>query len=123
MPEFIPTKTPAGYDEFLTGYLNAVEFTECHADNPEMQGAEFSKEFLEQARKDCAKFTVENYEILNQAGSPAQNGTDFWFTRNGHGVGFWDRGYPTEISKPLTKAAHSFGELCPYVGDDGLIYA
>ncbi len=66
--------------------------------------------FVEQARKDCAKFTVENYELLNRAGDPWQNGSDFWYTRNGHGVGFWDRGYPDDVADPLTEACKTFGE-------------
>lgn len=45
-------------------------------------------------------------------------GHDFWLTRNGHGVGFWDRGlgergdYLTSMSKP-------FGESTLYVNDNG----
>lgn len=37
-------------------------------------------------------------------------GRDFWYTRNGHGVGFWDRDLG-EVGDKLTKIAKSFGEL------------
>jgi hypothetical protein len=49
-------------------------------------------------------------------------GHDFWLTRNGHGAGFWDGDWPEPLATVLTDAAHAFGELSPYVGDDGLIY-
>jgi len=55
-----------------------------------------------------------------------QIGYDFYLTRNRHGAGFWDRfGGDTEgarFGRVLTDAAHPYGEACPYVGDDGLIY-
>ena len=48
-------------------------------------------------------------------------GHDFWLTRAGHGVGFWDRGLG-EVWKELTDAAHAFGDVCLYIGDGDLIY-
>lgn len=65
---------------------------------------------LEAAKADCLKFQAENGLLLALAGDDEQNGFDFWFTRNRHGVGFWDRGYPESVAKPLTDAAHKFGE-------------
>lgn len=53
-----------------------------------------------------------------------QAGRDFWFTRNGHGVGFWDRGLG-EVGDKLSNACGwrtSFQQVDSYVGDDGLIY-
>lgn len=58
----------------------------------------------------CADFQRSNAEMLTRAGGPAQNGHDFWLTRNRHGVGFWDRGYPAEVGRALTNAAHAYGE-------------
>ena len=42
----------------------------------------------------------------------AQAGRDFWFTRNGHGVGFWDRQELDEdgFGEALSKIAKGFGE-------------
>jgi hypothetical protein len=38
-------------------------------------------------------------------------GADFWYTRNGHGVGFWDRdNIPERTRERLQKIAQSFGE-------------
>ena len=66
--------------------------------------------------EDCQKFQEQNAALLAQPGDSEQNGMDFWYTRNHHGVGFWDRGYPDEISKPLTDAAHKFGEVNCFMG-------
>lgn len=48
---------------------------------------------------------------------------DFILTRNGHGCGFWDGDWWEPWASQLTDLAKSFGEICCYVGDDGLIYA
>lgn len=108
-------------DDFLRGYCDAALFT---TDDNAPSGCDYvdcgrSDEmftslpdwFIEQARKDCAEFAVSNCELLLKAGDPLQNGADFWYTRNGHGVGFRDRGYPDEVADPLTDAAEKFGEV------------
>lgn len=48
-------------------------------------------------------------------------GHDFYMTRNGHGVGFWDRGLG-EPGKWLTGMAKPFGESRLHVGTDNLVY-
>lgn len=40
----------------------------------------------------------------------SQHGHDFLLTRNHHGVGFWDRGYPYAIANVLTENAQAYGE-------------
>lgn len=72
-------------------------------------------------------------------------GRDFWFTRNGHGVGFWDREalngdapdalqIPNPDHKPYRTTSigdnlsnlcgwrSAFGEVNAYLGDDGRVY-
>jgi hypothetical protein len=49
-------------------------------------------------------------------------GHDFWLTRNRHGAGFWDRGFPGTLGDDLTAVAESFGEGFLFVGDDGRLY-
>lgn len=39
----------------------------------------------------------------------SQHGHDFLLTRNGHGTGFWDRGYDYETSRILTEDAYAYG--------------
>lgn len=69
---------------------------------------------------DCDKFQKEN----DLTGYPLkQAGHDFWFTRNGHGVGFWENDFGTEKQcEALTKASEVFGYCYLYVGGDGKIY-
>lgn len=67
--------------------------------------------WMAQAVADCAKFQSENETLLEQAGTDSQNGHDFWLTRNRHGAGFCDRGYPDEIGDALKEASQKFGEV------------
>lgn len=60
-----------------------VGYTDLHPDS------------LAAIRADCEAWQAANAEILQLAYATgydeAQAGRDYWFTRNGHGVGFWDR--------------------------------
>lgn len=105
MPEFIlDTGSHAGaaafnaLDAFTRGYIEAAFFTECHADNPELESAtvaDIAPDSLAAIIADCATWQAANAALLEQAYecdySAEQAGRDYWFTRNGHGVGFWDR--------------------------------
>lgn len=48
-------------------------------------------------------------------------GNDFWYTRNGHGTGFWDRGLG-EVGDRLAKRARKFGDVYVYWGDDSKVH-
>ena len=48
-------------------------------------------------------------------------GHDLWLTRNGHGSGFWDRGYDNDISDILTNAAKSLGSAYLFLNEQGKI--
>lgn len=48
-------------------------------------------------------------------------GHDFYLTRNGHGVGFWDRDLG-EVGDWLTAMTKPFREASLYLGDDGNVY-
>lgn len=83
---------------------------------------------LSKMEHDCQDFQ-QKYKALYESGGwdDDQAGYDFWLTRNGHGTGFWDRGYDydaEDIGKQLTIAAKSYGTFDIYLGDgkyDGLI--
>lgn len=94
--------------------------------------ADLAPEALASIEADCARFERENAALLAQAyklyrphpDAPTPEcsaGHDFWFTRNGHGVGFWDRGLG-DVGQALTAACHVFGTCDIYVGDDGKLY-
>ena len=106
--------------DFLRGYLDAALFT---TDETPPSGRDYVESgrademfprvpawFGAKAESDCARFEQENAAALDAAGSAWQNGCDFWYTRNCHGVGFWCRDYDDKTSGQLTDAAHAFGE-------------
>lgn len=108
---------PSELDEFTLGYVLAALWTT----DPSPGQGDYTETglslvdsipsyWMEQAIADCERFQAENAELLEQAEDDSRNGHDFWLTRNGHGTGFWDRGYPDEIGDALTVAAHAFGE-------------
>jgi hypothetical protein len=47
-----------------------------------------------------------------------QLGHDFWLTRNGHGAGFFDRGYDEEDENILMKASRDMGSVDLYINDN-----
>lgn len=111
---------PSELNEFTFGYVVAALWTsqpedECKSGDFEQEGLSLVDSiplyWMEQAIADCDRFQAENETLLEQAGGDSQNGHDFWLTRNGHGAGFWDRGYPDEIGDALKEACHKFGEV------------
>lgn len=116
---------------FLGGYLTAALWS-SNDESDESGGDplddnysinDISDELMQTAIDDCNKFEKENAADLAAATSDdSQNGHDFWLTRNGHGVGFWDRGYEEALGERLSEAARVFGYFNLYVGDDGKIY-
>ena len=94
----------------------------------------FSQCALNRMEKDCQAFYLNNIELLKQAigketdaRNPSykyydwsQAGHDYWLTRNGHGVGFWDRGLGS-IGDKLSQACQ-YDEVYAYLGDDNLVY-
>jgi hypothetical protein len=87
----------------------------------EYETSDITEKSKEHAKKDIEKF-------LAVVGDSAEDitedmlGHDIWLTRNGHGAGFFDRGYDPEIEKVLTNAAQALKEDYIYDGDDGRVY-
>ncbi|MGI9306585.1 MAG: hypothetical protein ACR2P5_04695 [Gammaproteobacteria bacterium] len=116
-----------GLDTFTQGYIEAMFWTEAHADNPELDGAAFDElapSALALIKGDCLDFQESYGDLLDRAEDEfnyLDGGVDFWLTRNRHGAGFWSRDLES-IGRELTDAAHIYGESYIYRGDDGLIY-
>ena len=140
MPQFEmplgPCQTWQEIDSFTQGYWEAAFFTEAHGDNPDLEEATFADVAEASGRAavaDCEAFQTQHAALLARAYlveayrggrvdyNPNQAGRDFWFTRNRHGVGFWDRGLG-DIGDSLTDAAHDCGEVNMVRGDDGKVY-
>lgn len=69
-------------------------------------------EYVERRGVECRAHGYSAWECV---------GHDLWLTRNGHGVGFWDRGLG-ELGDKLTEAARAAGERTLYAGSDGQLY-
>ena len=117
-------------DEFTQGYVEAMFWTECNSDNPELEDATFgdlAPETLAAIIEDCAAFQDANaddlakaYETEKIVYDESRAGHDYWLTRNGHGAGFWDRGLGF-VGEALSIACrHRTVDL--YRGDDGRLY-
>lgn len=121
--------------DVVDGYIEAMLFS-SNDESDESGGApldqnygpdDLSPQARATARATCAAFVkrnraaIEKFKQITGRGDDAV-GHDLWFTRNGHGVGFWDRGAGA-VGEKLSKAANKMGGVDPYVGDDGQIYA
>lgn len=76
--------------------------------------------------KDIMHFLSQNKELVQEAlqyTTPEQIGHDLWFTRNGHGTGYWDRQELKNagISDKLTEAAKQMGSK-NLLAADGNVY-
>lgn len=122
--------------EFLNGYITALLWSSTDdngepLDNGEYQlapearakCAEDCARFMAMAQIDLAKYEASRSHSLDYSVSECA-GHDFWLTRNGHGVGFLDRGLD-ELGDRLTAlCGHGspFPPVDAYVGDDGKVY-
>jgi hypothetical protein len=150
MPEFkmngVQEPDFQALDEFTQGYIEAMFFTECGGSKedgtfdpengsqlPDEAGFyDIAPDALADIAKDCAKFQADNKDLLEQSYkqetndsyreyTPERAGHDYWFTRQGHGVGYWDRGFG-ELGDSLSAAAKKTGEAYVTYGDDGKVY-
>lgn len=110
---------------FIAGYLEALFFadTATNSDGETVEnlvGLDLSTIAMDECRQDCARFLdlAGQKVMLAIAGSDgydhAQAGRDFWFSRQGHGVGFWDRGLGL-VGDDLHNVAEHFGEKHLYI--------
>ena len=101
-------------------YCEAIEFTDSYELSDDYIG--FSPEFVTEQKAELAEF-LDNPEVEDAVYIHGIRGVvhDFWYTRNGHGTGFWDDNY--EEADTLMKIADSFGEVSTYEGDDHLLYS
>ena len=124
-------------DSFTSSYITCALWSSM--DNLESNGGDpLDKKYtiediesstLKKMVMDCQNFKLKYEELYDRGDwSDDEAGHDFWLTRNGHGTGFWDRGYGNEekeeIGKQLTQAAKSYGTFDLYLGDgkyDGMI--
>ena len=113
------------FADFWLAYTQAIAFT-ASADSeggslfggsgefdenwPECYNNEYGDKLTDREREDlfnsAVGFFVDNLADIIEDAEHA--GRDFHFTRNGHGCGFWDGHWPTDIGQRLTKAAKTY---------------
>ena len=82
-----------------------------------------SKESYEKIAKGATKFINENKALLKKHNISTESlGHDLFLDSQGHGVGFWDRGYGDDGDTLSKSASKIFASDQPYVGDDKKIY-
>ena len=116
-----------GFDEFWESYLVAIAFTandETDGDNPtplyDNPGGDIADvldveeltqlipaDALLELLGDAMAFFLDNRALIGDECERA--GSDFHFTRNGHGAGFWDGDWPADAGHKLTEAAKVYG--------------
>lgn len=136
MPKFIldygSTEAVKRYNEqdtFTRGYIEAMFFTNTGTgDDGELEHAtvaDLDDDAWETIIKDCKGFQENNAELLEVAygcdGYNEENaGHDFWYDRNGHGTGFWDReALDEELQSALNKVASAYPTADPFMTDQG----
>jgi hypothetical protein len=121
--------------QFIKGYTSCMLWSsvgshpETEEDLENLEDYPLAEETKEKIEKDCRKWIKTNllslkayaltYESEYQVWECA--GHDYWLTRAGHGVGYWDRGLG-KLGDRLTKACKKSGYVYAYLGDDLLIY-
>lgn len=142
------SRTFASLDSFTQGYIEALFFTECAPNAPDAETfhaqcesgvnegsipndatfADLAPDALAAIVADCEAFQAANRADLGEAldngringYDESRAGNDYWYTRNGHGTGFWDRGLGDAGDK--LAAACRYREVHIYFGDDNLIH-
>lgn len=113
----------------VRGYVEAVFFTDCHGDDPELEDATFadlSTESLAQIITDCMELRKAHPDAV--AAFVAEFGEErlghqFWYTRNGHGTGFWESEFEHIPGiESLTDFSRGKSDAWVYRGDDGKVY-
>jgi len=136
-------------DSFTQGYIEALFFTETepgttretwdpevHAALPgDVAFADLAPQALATIIADCARWQAASYALIEACAEFSENlrpdnddvwtraGRDYWFTRNGHGVGFWeDDRWPAPQGHALDAASKAAGSMDVYLGDDGKVH-
>lgn len=113
--------------KFWYAYIECALWASTNLDSGQPLNKKYSKndidsESLAKMLNDCRDFTTDNGRNLDELirdglGAIEQCGHDFWLSRNGHGAGYFDRGYGA-LGDRLQSAARVWGESILYIGDD-----
>lgn len=111
--------------EFIDAYIKCALWTEeeqLAADGVAVDPAGLTSYSMMKIERDCMIFWAAGKERIGD--HIEQAGHDFWLSRNGHGVGFWDRPevYGAENAAWLHELAETFGEVNLLAGNGRIHY-
>lgn len=108
-------------DDILKNYLECVLWTEEYDEEVKDKTIyDFSEKSKKEATEQIKWFVDMSGDALDDI-SDESIGHDLWLTRNGHGSGFFDRGYDDDIEEILSYLSNILGEVYLEVGDDDKI--
>lgn len=109
-------------DNFTAAYIECALWSSTDDDGEpiECSISDISSESLAAMVEDCSNFQSSFFDRYHTDWTSEQAGHDFWLTRNGHGAGFWDRGFAA--GDELTKMAKAYGPCDLYIGNDSKVY-
>ena len=142
--QVVRSTEPMGLDDFFDGYVTAALWSSTYWANEKGEPiphedesgidlpidenygeSDLSDAAKASMREDCESFistNKENLALYEELGrNAAHAGHDFWLTRNGHGTGFWDRGFD-KVGDDLSEAAKLYRSCDLSVEDDGKVY-
>lgn len=114
-------------DDFTKGYIEALLWAGViHEDdsNDDIYDIDdIDSDTMKEILADCEDFQNANAAELAETGVEyyALLGHDFYLSRNGHGTGFWDRGYG-DVGDTLHEASELYGSFSLTVSGDGKLY-
>ncbi len=112
-------------NDFIKGYIaTALWLAKPDDELNEWRAKDISADALSLISSDCLAFYTTARDLLLATGQSdfTHHGHDFYLTRNGHGSGYWDRGYPENIGDMLTELAGAYSPADLYRGDDNSLY-
>ena len=106
---------------FIQGFINCGLWVDIAPESDKDITVEsIAPETTQQINKLCRDFISDNKNLLDGL-SFSQSGHDLYLTLNGHGTGFWDRGYKNR-GDLLTYKCEKIGNKNFYLGDDTKVY-
>lgn len=114
-------------DELWKGYASAILFTENDSDTEEplennYSISDFDEKTVKSSKILLKKFYSENKEAIIESELKLFTvGSNVWYTRAGHGVGFFDHNLDLDLERKLTKGAKALGEYPNVESYDGKI--
>jgi hypothetical protein len=117
--------------DLTKGFVEAMFFTRHGEDFPEgLPVSSLAPSAVRRINEECDAFSADNaadVALLSATFGARAVGRDFWYTRNGHGVGFWARtAWDDEEQAALDRLDDEckghYGQVDLYRGDDGRLY-